>query len=69
MVCYLGPSDRATTRYVEAEMADQPRAMELIVVGYLNVDIYRTVQQGQDEDIAAAVVTAGLEKISAHFLP
>ena len=66
--CYLAPGDGATIRGVETAMAERLRGTELIVAGDLNVDIERTVGRGQDEDIATAVATAGLEDILAHFL-
>ena len=50
-------------------MAKRRRGAELIVAGNFNVDLEKTGGQGQDEEIAAVVATAGLEDLAGHFLP
>ena len=45
---YLAPGDGATIQDVEADMADQQRETELIVVGDLNVYLERTDIRGWD---------------------
>ena len=50
-------------------MADRLRGEEIIVAGDLNLDLERMGGWGQDEEIAAAWEMAGLEDISAKFLP
>ena len=40
----------------------------MIAMGDLNVDPEKAGGQGWDEEIAAAVVTAGLEDLARHFL-
>ena len=57
-----------TIRDVEVAINEQARGAELIAAGYLNVDLERTDERVRDEKILAAVVTAGLDDILAHFL-
>ena len=54
---------------VKAAMAERTRGTELIVAEDLNVDLESTGGRGQDEEITAAVLTAGLEDLLVHFLP
>ena len=49
-------------------MAERMRGAELIVTGDLNVDMERAGGRGRNKEIAAAVTTAGLDEILAHFL-
>ena len=67
--CYLVLVNRATIQYLMAAMAEHPMGAELIVARDLNVDLESTGGRVQDKEIAVAVVTAGLEGISAHSLP
>ena len=53
---------------VEAAMTYILREEELIVVGELNVDLLWTYGRGRDDDIAAAMATAGIEDLVGHFL-
>ena len=41
----------------------------MIVAGDLNVDLEKEGGQVRDEEITAAVVTAGLEDLAGHFFP
>ena len=51
-------------------MAEKPRGAELIVAGDLNVELGKTGSRGRDEEITAAVATAGLEDmVGQHFFP
>ena len=63
------PGDGATIREVESAMAEQPRGADIIVAGDLNIDLYRTVGRGWDEEIAAVLEAAGLEDLLVHFFP
>ena len=45
------------------------RRAELIVVGKFDVDLKKTGDRVQDEDITAAVATTGLEDLAGHFFP
>ena len=40
-----------------------------MVAGYFNVDLVEPKVNRSGKDIVAAIVTAGLEDISVHFLP
>ena len=66
--CYLAPGYGATFWDVEAVIAERPNGTELIVAEDLNVDLERTGRRGQDEEIAAAVSTGGVEDLLVHFL-
>ena len=67
--CYLVPRYGATIWDVEAGMAEQPRGIDLIVAGYLNVDLERTGEKGKDKEITVVVATEGLEDLLVHFFP
>ena len=67
--CYLAPGYRATIRDVKTAINKQSRGTELIVAGYINVDLEKTGGRFRYKDIAAVVVTAGLEDLSGYFLP
>ena len=67
--CYLAPGYVVTIRDVEAAMNERPGGAELIFAGDLNINLERTERRGRDEEIAAAVVTAGLVDLLGNFLP
>ena len=50
-------------------MGDQPRRTALIVAGDLNTDLGDMACNGRGTEIAAAITEAGLEDMTAHFLP
>ena len=51
-------------------MVEKPRGAELIIAGDLNVELGKTGNRERDEDITAAVATAGLEHMAGHhFFP
>ena len=54
---------------MEVEMADIPRGAKLIVAGDFSVDLEGKYGRGLDEDITAAIATAGLEYLAGHFPP
>ena len=54
---------------VEADMAERPRGVELIFAGDLNVDLESIGSWGQDKEITATVLMAGLEYLLGYFLP
>ena len=66
--CYLAFGDRATIQDAKESIAEWTSGTELIVLGYLNVDLERTVGRGRDKDIAVVVATAGIEDILVHLL-
>ena len=67
MGCYLAPGNRTTIQYMEAEMAQKPRGMELIIAGGLNVDLGKEVGWVRDKEITVAVATPGLDDIAGRF--
>ena len=50
-------------------MGDQPRGTALLVAGDLNMDLGATDNDRRGSEIAAALKEAGVEDMSAHFLP
>ena len=48
---------------------DQPRGTAIIVAGDLNTDLGDMASDGRRTEIAAAITEAGLEYMTAHFLP
>ena len=67
--CYLAPDDARTIERVVTAMGDQPRGTALIVAGDLNTDLGDMACDGRGTEIAAAITKAGLEDMTAHFLP
>ena len=67
--CYLAPKNTATTNSVVVAIGQHPYRAALLVAGCFNTDI--TVKDGNScgSEIVAAIATAGLEDVSAHFLP
>ena len=69
MGCYLAPDDTSTIeRFVEA-LKERPKGAELLVAGDMNTNLADPEGDRRGEDIAEALVTEGLEDMSAHFLP
>ena len=48
---------------------DQPRDTDLVVAGDFNTDLGETASDGRGTEIAAALTEAGIEDMTAHFLP
>ena len=67
--CYLAPDNARTIDRVVTAMGDQPRGTALLVAGDLNTDLGATDNDRRRSDIAAAMTEAGVEDITAHFLP
>ena len=67
--CYLAPKNTATTNSVVVAIGQHPYRAALLVAGYFNTDM--TVKDGNScgSEIVAAIATAVLEDMSAHFLP
>ena len=66
---YLAPDNARTIERVITAMGDQPRGTALIVAGDLNTYLGDTECDGRGTEIAAAITEAGLEDMTAHFLP
>ena len=64
---YLELVDMKTIRDMEAAMADKLMGVELTFAEDLNVELWKTGSRVRDEDITAAVETAGLEDMVGHY--
>ena len=67
--CYLAPDDTSTIERVVKVLKERPKGTELLVAGDFNANLAEPEGYRRREYIAAALVTEGLEDISAHFLP
>ena len=67
--CYLAPDDARTIERVVTALGDQPRGTALIVAGDFNTDLGDMACDRRGTEIAAAITEAGLEDMTAHFLP
>ena len=67
--CYIAPEDSQTIERVVTALGDQPRGTALIVAGDFNTDLGEMASNGRGIDIAAAITEAGLEDMTALFLP
>ena len=67
--CYIAPNNARTIERVVTALGDQPRGTALIVAGDLNTDLGEIASNGRGTEIAAAITVAGLEDMTAHFLP
>ena len=52
-----------------AELRDRPKGTALEVAGYLNTDLEDSEKNRRGKEIATAMTAAGVEYITAHFLP
>ena len=66
---YLAPEDMTTMERVGEAIRRKPWGAELLVAGDFNVNIAAAEGDQRVEDIAAELVTAGLEDMAQHFLP
>ena len=67
--CYLAPDDTSTIERVVKALRDRPKGAELLVVGDLNTNLAAPEGDRREEDIAATIVTEGLENMAQNFLP
>ena len=67
--CYLAPDDAETIERVFTALGDIPRGTALIVEGDLNMDLGDAENDRRGSEIAAAITEAGVEDMTAHFLP
>ena len=67
--CYLAPDNARTIERVVTALGDQLQGTALTVVGDLKTDLRDMACNGRGLEIAAAITEAGLEDITAHFLP
>ena len=69
MGCYIAPDDAQTIERVVTALGDQPAGTALVVAGDLNTDLGEVDCDRRGAEISAALTEAGLEDMSAHFLP
>ena len=67
--CYIAPDDARTIERVVTALGDQPQGTALIVAGDLDTDLGEMASEGRGTEIAAALMEAVLEDMTAHFLP
>ena len=67
--CYLSPDDAWTIQRVVTAMGDQPIGTSLLVAGDLNTYLGATDNDRWGSEISALMTEAGVEDMSAHFLP
>ena len=67
--CHLAPNNARTIERVVTALVDQPRGTAIIVAGDFNTDLGEMASDGRGTEIAAALTEAGLEEMTAHFLP
>ena len=67
--CYLAPDNAWTIERVVTALGDQLRGTALLVAGGLNTDLGDTDNDRRGSEIVAAMTEAGVEDMTAHFLP
>ena len=67
--CYLAPDDTSTIESVVAALKERPKGTALVVAGGLNTALDDPENDRRGTEIAAALAEAGLEDMTAHFLP
>ena len=67
--CYLYPGDTSKIESVVATLKERPRGTTLIVGEGLNTNLSDPENNGRGIEIAAVLTEAGLEDMTAHFLP
>ena len=67
--CYIAPDNAQTMEQVVTALGDQTRCTALLVAGDFNTDLGETASDGRRTEIAAALTEAGVEDMTAHFLP
>ena len=67
--CYLVPDDAEMIEHVVTAMGDRTKGTALIVVGDLKTDLEDAESDRRGLDIATAMMEAGVEDMTAHFLP
>ena len=66
---YIAPDDAQTIERVLMALGDQPAGTALVVAGDLNTNLGEVEGNRRGAEISAALTEAGLEDMSAHFLP
>ena len=63
------PDDTSAIERVVAALRDRPKGIALVVAGDLNTDLEDSETDRRGTEIAAAMAAAGVEDMTAHFLP
>ena len=66
---YLSPDDTSTIESVIKALKERPRRSELMLAGYLNINLEDPERDRREEEIMAALKTAGIEDMSDQSLP
>ena len=66
---YLAPRDASTLDSFITTIIHRPRGAELLVTRYFNTELESPDRNESDEEIAAEMVTDGLEDMTEHLLP
>ena len=67
--CYIAPDDAQTIERLVKALKDKPPGSALVVAGDLNTDLGEVEGDRRGTEISAALTEAGLEDMTAHFLP
>ena len=67
--CYLAPDDAEKIEWVVTALGDRPKGTALIVAGDLNTDLGDAESNRRGLVILATMTEAGVEDMTAHFLP
>ena len=67
--CYLSPDNNSTIDSVVAALKERPQVLELLVTGGLNTNLENLEGDQREKEIEAELTMAGLEDMSAHFIP
>ena len=67
--CYLAPDDTSRIERVVAALKDRPKGTALVVAGDLNMALEDLENDRRGTEIAAAMIAAGVEDMTAHFIP
>ena len=67
--CYTYPDYTSTIKHVVTAIGQFPHWDALLVAGHFNLDLVTPKGNCLGEEISSEIVTAGLEEISAHFIP
>ena len=67
--CYFAPNDTSTIERAVAALKDRPKGTTLVVAGDLNIELEYQENDQRVRDIAAEMTAAGVEDMTAHFLP
>ena len=68
MRCYIATDYVSTIEAVVAAIGQRPRGADLLVADNFNANLVSPDGNARDEEIVAAISTAGLEYMTTNFL-